>query len=103
MRRADGLYRWMMRRRVPAYDEAGRLTKWYGIGYEIEDRKHAEDAITARERDLKLIIDTFPRSRGPQVPTAPPISSTNTTLIIWATRRSKHRAEVGGPRCIQTI
>ena len=60
MRRADGLYRWMMRRRVPAYDEAGRLTKWYGIGYEIEDRKHAEDAITARERDLKLIIDTIP-------------------------------------------
>jgi PAS domain S-box-containing protein len=43
--RVDGQYRWHSVRRVPARDENGKVIKWYGIGFDIEERKRAEDAL----------------------------------------------------------
>jgi PAS domain S-box-containing protein len=59
-RMADGTYRWHSTRRVPLRDESGRVIRWYGTSYDIEDRKRAEQALAASERNLKLIIDTIP-------------------------------------------
>jgi PAS domain S-box-containing protein len=59
-RMADGTYRWHLTRRVPLRDEAGQVIRWYGIGYDIEDQKRAEEAAAASERNLKLTIDTIP-------------------------------------------
>lgn len=67
MRRADGQYRWHFMTRVPLLDETGKAIRWYGTGYDIEDRKRAENAWRASEtqvaearRELQLTIDSIP-------------------------------------------
>lgn len=47
LRRADGEYRWWFIRNVPLRDEAGNISKWYGTGLDIEDRKRAEQELLA--------------------------------------------------------
>jgi PAS domain S-box-containing protein len=50
--RVDGQYRWHWVRREPARDENGKVIKWYGIGFDIEDRKRAEQALRRSEAYL---------------------------------------------------
>jgi PAS domain S-box-containing protein len=52
VRMADGTYRWHLTHRVPLRDEAGKITRWYGIGYDIEDRKRAEEELRRSEAFL---------------------------------------------------
>jgi PAS domain S-box-containing protein len=52
LRRADGEYRWFLVRIAPLLDGQGNLLKRYGVSIDIEDRKQAEEALRARERDL---------------------------------------------------
>jgi PAS domain S-box-containing protein len=52
VRMADGTYRWHLTRRVPLRDEAGKIICWYGIGYDIEDRKRAEEELRRSEAFL---------------------------------------------------
>src|SRR6201994_863290 len=56
-RRADGQYRWFAIDRVAARDENGRIIKWYGTAYDIEDRKRAEDALRESERSARSALD----------------------------------------------
>jgi PAS domain S-box-containing protein len=56
-RRPDGEYRWVMNRAVPLRDKQGKITKWYGISVDIEDRKRGEEALRASEERLQDIID----------------------------------------------
>jgi len=51
-RRADGEYLWHSIRRVPLRSNAGEVTKWYGVGFDIEDRKRAESALQRSEAYL---------------------------------------------------
>jgi len=51
-RTADGNYRWHLTRRVPLRDEAGKIIRWYGISYDIEDRKRAEQELRRSEAFL---------------------------------------------------
>lgn len=60
LRRFDGIYRWFLVRANPLCDEAGNIVKWYGVSIDIDDRKHAEQALRESERSFKLIIDTIP-------------------------------------------
>ena len=59
-RRADGVYRWFQVRALPVRDTADRITGWYVLLTDIDDRKRAEDAIRASERDLNQIINAIP-------------------------------------------
>ena len=52
VRRADGQYRWFAIDHVAARDENGKIIKWYGTAYDIEDRKRAEEAL--RESEAKF-------------------------------------------------
>src|SRR5216683_3111382 len=52
-RRADGVYRWFQSRALPARDTAGRITRWYMLLTDIDDRKRAEDA-------LRSVVDSIP-------------------------------------------
>jgi signal transduction histidine kinase len=52
LRRADGQYRWFVVYRVALRDENGKVTKWYSTGYDVEDRKRAEDALRRSEAYL---------------------------------------------------
>lgn len=67
LRRADGSYRWMLFRASPSYDDAGRLTEWFGVNIDVEDRKGARDALRASEaalreseRQLQQIVSSIP-------------------------------------------
>ena len=65
--RSDGEYYWHLLRRVPVRNESGDVVAWYGVGYDIEDSKRAEDALRSSkaqlaeaQRELQLTIDSIP-------------------------------------------
>jgi PAS domain S-box-containing protein len=67
LRRADGEYRWHWVRRVPLRNEMGEAIKWYGVAFDIDDRKRVESALRQSEAELakarhetQLIIDSVP-------------------------------------------
>jgi len=67
-RRADGVYRWFQSRALPARDVGGRVTGWYVLLTDIDDRKRAEGELAkvfeekARsEAELRTIIDAIPQ------------------------------------------
>ena len=67
-RRADGVYRWFQSRALPARDADGRVTGWYILFTDIDDRKRAEGELAkafeeqARsEAELRTIIDVIPQ------------------------------------------
>ncbi len=59
-RRADGVFRWFQSRAFPARDTGGRITGWYMLLTDIDDRKRDEDAIRANEQNLRQIFDSIP-------------------------------------------
>ncbi|RRN63976.1 PAS domain-containing protein [Caulobacter sp. 602-1] len=56
----DGVYRWFQVLGRPHRDDEGRLVRWYSLLIDIDDRKRAERALEASERNLRLTIDTIP-------------------------------------------
>ena len=67
-RRADGVYRWFQSRAFPARDPEGRITGWYMLLTDIDDRKRAEGKlegafheIAKSEAELRTIIDAIPQ------------------------------------------
>ena len=67
LRRADGEYRWHWVHRVPLHDDSGNVIKWYAVGFDIEDRRLAEEAqrrseaaLSEARRELQLTIDSIP-------------------------------------------
>jgi PAS domain S-box-containing protein len=52
-RRADGVYRWFHARIDPARDADGRITGWYSLITDIDDRKRAQEKLRQEERQLK--------------------------------------------------
>ncbi|MCW5889063.1 MAG: PAS domain-containing protein [bacterium] len=53
---ADGAYRWFLARGLPERAAAGAVVRWYVQLTDIEDRKRAEHALQARERELTASI-----------------------------------------------
>jgi PAS domain S-box-containing protein len=60
IRRADGVYRWFQARTLPVRGTDGRITAWYGLMTDIEDRKGAEEELRSNERNLSLLINAIP-------------------------------------------
>ncbi|MBR1159685.1 sensor histidine kinase [Bradyrhizobium elkanii] len=59
-RRSDGVYRWFHVRGFPLRDGNAQIIRWCVLLIDIEDRKRAEQALRASERDLNMIINTIP-------------------------------------------
>ncbi|WP_051979561.1 PAS domain-containing protein [Edaphobacter aggregans] len=68
VRRADGVYRWMLHRKVPRFDGDGNLIKWHGSSIDIDDRKRAEEQLRKSERELRTLIDVMPAYVGTSLP-----------------------------------
>jgi len=83
VRRADGVYRWILGRFVPLRDESGQIIKWYGVSTDIDDRKRAENALRRSEDHLRLVIDTIPTMAWSFSPTPSLISS---ICVGWTIR-----------------
>jgi PAS domain S-box-containing protein len=56
----DGKYRWFLMRYNPLLDEEGKIDRWYSAATDIDDRKKAEEALQASERNLTLMISAIP-------------------------------------------
>jgi PAS domain S-box-containing protein len=52
LRRADGSYRWVLRRAVPLRNERGDVVRWYGTGTDIDDLKGFQAKLRASEAYL---------------------------------------------------
>jgi PAS domain S-box-containing protein len=52
LRRNDGLYRWMHICAKPLRDTQGEIVRWYGVNTDIEEHKHAEEALERSEAFL---------------------------------------------------
>jgi PAS domain S-box-containing protein len=52
-----GETRWLARRGEPTGDPATGQLRWYGVVYDISDRKAAEEALREREEQLSAFID----------------------------------------------
>jgi PAS domain S-box-containing protein len=57
-RRADGVYRWSQLQIVPVRDTEGKITVWYGLLTDIEDRKRAEDELRRSEARHRIVVET---------------------------------------------
>src|SRR4029077_1521732 len=55
LRQSDGEYRWFLVRTVPLRDKLGNIVKWFGTSTDIEDRKHAEDALRGSLDELRAL------------------------------------------------
>jgi transcriptional regulator with GAF, ATPase, and Fis domain len=53
----DGKFRWFLFRLNPLKDERGQITRWYGTGIDIEERKQAEDRLRRENVALREEID----------------------------------------------
>src|SRR6185503_10016884 len=64
LRRHDDVYRWFLIRTQAFRDESGKIVRWYGTSTDIDDRKKAEEALQASERNLNQIINAIPTVIG---------------------------------------
>jgi len=59
-RRADGVYRWFQVRGLPVRDPQNKITAWYLLLTDIEDRKRAEQKLRQSEADFRTITNNIP-------------------------------------------
>ena len=56
LRRADGNYRWWLIRGVPAFDETGKIYKWFGTCTDIDAIKQKEEALRTSEQKFSILF-----------------------------------------------
>ena len=56
----DGQYRWFLFRANPLRDEAGRITKWFGVNTDIDERRRARTLLAAEKGLLELVAKGRP-------------------------------------------
>jgi len=47
LRRHDGGWRWFLCRGLPVRDDAGRITHWIGVAFDVDERRRANEAMEA--------------------------------------------------------
>jgi PAS domain S-box-containing protein len=63
-RRADGVYRWFQVRGLPVRDAENKITAWYLLLTDIDDRKKTEESLQSSERNLSQMINAIPTVIG---------------------------------------
>jgi PAS domain S-box-containing protein len=56
-RRADGIYRWFHTRGFPLREPDGRISLWYNLHEDIDERKRAEALLAGEKRVLEMVTD----------------------------------------------
>ena len=59
-RRADGVYRWFQVRGLPVRDTENKITAWYLLLTDIDERKRAEETLRVAEFFLRQTVDSIP-------------------------------------------
>src|SRR5262249_54412094 len=58
--RVDGVYRWFQVRGLPVRNAENKITAWYLLLTDIDDRKKAEEALQSREHNFSLMVNAIP-------------------------------------------
>jgi PAS domain S-box-containing protein len=53
VRRADGVYRWMLHQMIPMRDGSGKIVTWQGSSVDIDDRKRTEEQVLRNTQQLQ--------------------------------------------------
>ena len=61
VRRADGAWRWFMLRMTAIRDAQGAVERGIGVFTDIDDAKHAESELRAREEQFRTMADSLPQ------------------------------------------
>jgi len=61
VRRADGIYCWMLHQKQPLRNAEGQIVRWYGSSVDIDDRKRAEFKIDEQQSAIRQILDLTPQ------------------------------------------
>jgi len=61
VRRADGVYCWMLHQKQPLRNAEGQIVRWYGSSVDIDDRKRAEFKIDEQQSAIRQILDLTPQ------------------------------------------
>src|SRR5215469_14332123 len=98
-RRADGVYRWFQVRGLPVPDTENKVTAWYLLLTDIDDRKKAEEALQSSERNLRTMINAIPTLVGVLRPDgsvlhAGEMASNYTGLNLPSMREEEARARI---------
>ena len=102
IRRFDGEFRWFLCRAVALRDHSGKVVKWFGINFDIEDRKRAEEELRDTQSKLAhmtrlMTIGQLTASIAHEVnqPLAGIITNANTCLRMLAASPPEHRRRKG--------
>lgn len=60
LRRADGVYRWMIDAAAPRFDDGGAFLGCMGSVVDIDERREAEDEARRRSEELAAVLDAAP-------------------------------------------
>jgi PAS domain S-box-containing protein len=60
LRASDQTYRWHLVRTVPWKDASGRVAKWFGTSFDIDEQKRAEAALRESEARFRNMADHAP-------------------------------------------
>jgi len=107
-RRADGVYRWFQVRGLPVRDAEHKVTAWYLLLTDIDDRKKAEEALRSSERNLRLIINAIPtyihvlRADGSVLYVNPPVLD-YTGLTLEEVQRENYRVGFFHPEDVERL
>src|SRR6478735_21748 len=58
MRRHDGVYRWILSRGVPRYDDKGEFVGFIGSAIDVTDRRRQESALRQSEERYRDVVDS---------------------------------------------
>lgn len=61
IRRGDGAWRWFMLRVAPIREAQGAVERGIGVFTDIDDAKHAESELRAREEQFRTMADSLPQ------------------------------------------
>ena len=64
VRRADGIYRWIMNSGIPRYEPNGSYTGYIGCSFDITDRKEAEEEIRVSHQSIQDLAGRLIGSTG---------------------------------------
>jgi PAS domain S-box-containing protein len=58
LRRHDGVYRWILARCVPRYDDKGEFLGFIGSAIDVTDRRRQESALRQSEERYRAVVDS---------------------------------------------
>jgi PAS domain S-box-containing protein len=61
LKRRDGAYRWHTFKGNPRYDTAGEFLGYIGVGFDIHERKLAEESLKESEEQFRTLVETLPQ------------------------------------------